>query len=531
MDTHREGLSRDARVLLDAVAAMSSDLELDSVLRRIVESACALTGARYGALGVIGDDQGLSAFITHGISDAERARIGDPPHGRGILGLLIRHPDPIRLPRLQDHAASYGFPTNHPPMTSFLGVPVLIRGEAFGNLYLTEKAGGAEFTEQDQTLVEALASAAGVVVQNARAYAVSERQRAWLEASSRLEQALRPGASDREALDLVAVAARVATGSRAIGVLHARDGQEPHLVSTEGQQAAQLDELLDTLAAELRAAFAGERPAPVPLGTDLLAVAVPVRAALFGPTVLLAVLEAQQGPGLLRTDLDLLASFADQAGLALDRARALQDREQLAIVSDRDRIARDLHDLVIQRLFATGLQLQGVRGQVVSPVVGERIDSTIADLDTTIRDIRSTIFALQRPGGGSSLRARLAGLALEYESVLGFAPTLRTAGPVDTAVPEPVAEHLLAALREALSNAARHAHAHAVQVSVACDAHTVSLTVADDGVGLSGAAARESCLRNLRVRAADLGGSLRLEGVSPHGTSLHWEVPVADREG
>jgi signal transduction histidine kinase len=409
-------------------------------------------------------------------------------------------------------------------MTSFLGVPVLVRGVAFGNLYLTEKADGAEFTDQDQALVEALASAAGVVVQNARAYALSERQRTWLEATSRLDQALRPSASVQEALDLVAVAARVVSRSPTVALLYAGPDGEPLVLSTEGREAERADAVVEYAGEAVRAAFRGERPTPVPLADERLAVAVPIRAELFGPTVLVVELDPRQERGMLSTDLDMLASFGDQAGLALDRARALADREQLAIVSDRDRIARDLHDLVIQRLFATGLQLQGVRGQVVSPVVADRIDSTVADLDTTIRDIRSTIFALQQ-SGTSSLRARLTGLALEYEPVLGFAPAVHASGPVDSAIPDQIAEHLLAALREALSNAARHAGASRVTVDLACDAATVSLRVTDNGVGMR-VGGRESGLRNLRTRAADLGGGLEIVPVDPHGTELRLTVPV-----
>ncbi|MDO7867058.1 GAF domain-containing protein [Nocardioides sp. WY-20] len=524
MEGTEEGLSTDARVLLEAVAAMSSDLDLDKVLRRIVESACELTGARYGALGVIGDHDDLAAFITHGVDDDERARIGDPPHGRGILGLLIRHPGPLRLPHLQEHAASYGFPANHPPMTSFLGVPVLIRGVAFGNLYLTEKAGRAEFTEQDQALVEALASAAGVVVQNARAYALSERQRVWLEATARLEQALRPGSTTKEALDLVAVAARVVSRSPLVAVLSDATGT-PSIVSTEGREADSAPLVVAKAQDAVLEAFAGGRPDPVALDDELLAVAVPVRAELFGAAVLVVVLDPRQERGMLRADLDMLSSFGEQAGLALDRARALADRAELAIVSDRDRIARDLHDLVIQRLFATGLQLQGVRGQVVSPVVADRIDSTVADLDTTIRDIRSTIFALQRPGA-TSLRAQVAALALEYEGVLGFAPVVRTAGPVDTAVSADICEHLVAACREALSNAARHASARSIAVSVSTDSEEVVLTVTDDGIGIT-PGGRESGLRNLRQRADGLGGSLSVLPADPRGTRLLLRVPLS----
>jgi signal transduction histidine kinase len=525
MAANGDGLSQDALALLDAVAAMSSDLELDNVLERIVASACHLTGARYGALGVVGEDDRLTEFITHGLEPGQREQIGDPPHGRGILGLLIRRPTPIRLPRIQDHADSFGFPANHPPMTTFLGVPLLIRGTIFGNLYLTEKQGGDAFTEQDQRLVEALASAAGVVIQNARAYALSERQRAWLEATARLDDALRPGADVTEALGLVAVAARTTAGALAVGVLHGSEGSAPGLVSTEGRDAGLVPGLVDDLRDEVGTAARGERPDPVLLPHDRIAVVVPLRAQLFGPVVMLLVLDrGRQDAGLGHTELELIGSFADQAGLALDRSRALADREQLAIVSDRDRIARDLHDLVIQRLFATGLQLQGVRGQVASAVVAERLDAAVAELDTTIREIRATIFALQHRGGGS-LRAGVQALTREYADVLGFVPALRVDGPVDTVVPAPVAEQLVAVLREGLSNAARHARADHVSVEVRADPDEVVLRLEDDGVGLPSERA-ESGLANARRRAVDLGGGLQLARRAPSGTVLEWRVPL-----
>ena len=175
-----------AQALLEAVMAISSDLDLHAVLTRIVRSATELTGATYGALGVIGPDgENLVDFVTTGIGAHQRELIGDLPRGHGILGLLIEHPEAIRLEDLSAHPSSYGFPPNHPPMTTFLGVPVRIRGTVFGNLYLTEKAGGTAFTAQDELLVRGLATAAGFVIENARAYGLSERRRQWLEASAR----------------------------------------------------------------------------------------------------------------------------------------------------------------------------------------------------------------------------------------------------------------------------------------------------------------------------------------------------------
>jgi signal transduction histidine kinase len=516
------GLPRAAQAMLDAVIAISSDLDMHRVLDQIVISACELTGAQYGALGVIGGDDLLSDFIAHGIDDETRARIGDLPRGRGILHLMIDHPEALRLPRLQDHPASYGFPAHHPPMTTFLGVPVRVRGTVFGNLYLTEKQGGEPFTERDETLVDALATTAGFVIENARAYAVSERQRAWLEASARLTEVLQPSIDVGDALRHVAVGTRLVSRADLVGILRPAPG-EPEVLAVDGRDADRLEALSRELAGPIAEAADGAQPDPVPVDGARVALVIPLRAHLFGTAVLLVVM-ATDDSSLAAKEHELVRSFADQAALALDRIQALADREELAIVSDRDRIARDLHDLVIQRLFATGLQLQGVRAKSVVPEVQARLDQAVADLDTTIRDIRTTIFELQRRSQ-ATLRNAVHELAGEYAEVLGFTPTVRTAGPVDTLVTAEIGEQLLAVLREALSNAARHARAGQVVIEIAANADHVRLSVTDDGVGLSGDRS-ESGLRNARRRAFELGGTLRLGGAQPHGTTLEWQVPL-----
>ncbi len=517
------GLPGDARALLDAVVAISSDLDLHSVLNRIVESACRITQARYGALGVLdAGGHGLADFVTFGLTDEEHRAIGDLPRGRGILGLLIEHPQAVRLEHLAEHPGSFGFPPHHPPMDSFLGVPVRIRGTVFGNLYLTEKQGARGFTEQDEALVQVLATAAGVLIENARSYAQSERRRLWLEASVQITEALQPPIEMDEALRQITVGARRVVRAAAVALLLRRD-VEAEVVAADGADVGRVPDVAADLAGRIAHAEQEQEVAVVPHAEHGTVVLVPLRAQIAEGGVLLVLLGGgRSGPE--SEEVDLLASLADQASLALDRAEALADREELALVADRDRIARDLHDVVIQRLFATGLQLQGARRIAMSDELRERLDSAVLDLDTTIRDIRSSIFELQRVGE-RSLRSDVRDLAKEYVPVLGFTPLVRTTGPVDTAVGDELGEQLLAVLREALSNAARHAEASAAVVEVVVTQDRVLLSVTDNGKGTP-AERRESGLRNVRRRAADHGGTLRLLGEEPHGTRLEWSVPL-----
>jgi signal transduction histidine kinase len=505
--------------------AISSDLDLQGVLTRIVEAATVLTEARYGALGVVGAEEFLVEFVTTGISEEERRRIGDLPHGRGILGLLITDPRSIRLGDLTEHPSSYGFPPNHPPMASFLGVPVRIRGTVFGNLYLTEKAGGGEFSDTDEQLVGALASVAGLLIENARAYGASERRREWLEASASLTDTLEGRVDQQVALDQIAAFARAPARARATAIAGIVDGSvEVRAVACAsgedpGHVRGEITEVLEQLASS---EVTG--PVDVDLGTAGATV-VPLRAHLAPSGLLVALMDANEmrmGDAEAR---ELLLSFADHAALTLDRGQAVYEREELAVLSDRERIGRDLHDLVIQRLFATGMQLQAASIRAVSDDVRGRIDRSVAELDATIRDVRATIFELQSPTTGS-LRGELRALAREYQPVLGFAPVVRTHGPVDTAVPEALREHLLAVCREALSNIARHARATHVAVELVVEGDEVSLMVQDDGVGL-GAGATHSGLRNALERARALGGDLKLEDAVPRGLRFTWWAPLS----
>lgn len=511
------------RSLLEAISAIASDLDLTSVLTHIIEAATALTGAQYGALGVLGSDGELVEFITTGIDDDLRDLIGDLPRGGGVLGVIIERPEGMRLIDLSAHPKSVGFPANHPPMRTFLGMPVRIRGTVFGNLYLTEKAGGLRFTEEDQHMVEALARAAGYVIGNARDYELSERRRQWLEASANLQDALQPPVDHEVALRRFVATTRRLARARA-AVLLASDETEADTLD-----AATADHVAVHAAVEqLRASVDMSPNAPVTTTTvgQFHAVVVPLRSPLVPVRALVTLTDRRLVP-LDGADRELLASFADQAVLALDRAQAMADREEYALTSDRERIARDLHDVVIQRIFATGLQLQAVATLAAgNERVVERIDRATADLDATIKAIRGTIFELQHTGSGS-LRDELRTVVREYVGALGFTPRITTIGPIDTAVSAELADQVLAVLREAVSNVARHAHAESAEVHVEVSDTELVLRVVDDGVGIPAELDRESGLRNSRRRARDLAGSLELVPMDPRGTCFRWVVPLA----
>jgi len=526
------------RALLDAVVGIGTDLDLRSTLQRIVESACALAGARYGALGVIGADRTeLSDFITHGIDPATHARIGDLPHGRGVLGLLITHPTPVRLPDITTHPDSYGFPPNHPPMHSFLGVPVRTREQIFGNLYLAEKRGADEFSDDDEEIVIALAAAAGVAIDNARLFALAQRRERWLAAAAEITGVLLGTVRRTEALRLLARRAREVSGADLVMVLlydaeNARytievaDGVDPGcgvleggLVPVESAAAADFGQEKYRAVEDLRAS--ADWPGPVPDGPALAA-------PLADSNMLHGVLIVAQPAGQVTSDEDavLLSTFAGQAALALERARAQEEREQLVVLEDRERIARDLHDVVIQRLFATGMQLQGAVAHGGRPEAVRRINVAVDDLDATIRDIRRSIFELRTPVG-VSLRTELRDAVVAAGQGLGFRPVLDTSGPVDSAVPEDIVPELLAVLREALANVARHARARGVRVSVRVVDDEVVLQVEDDGVGMGAELARGGVV-NMGERARDLGGAFEAgPGPGGKGTVITWRVPLA----
>jgi signal transduction histidine kinase len=522
--------------LLEAVLAVGSDLDLQTVLRRITEAASTLADARYAALGVIGDDERLSQFVTVGISDEQRARLGSPPSGHGILGILIRDPQPLRLDDLGRNAAAYGFPPGHPPMTTFLGVPIRVRDEVFGNLYLTEKVGGGTFDEEDEAVVLALAAAAGVAIENARLYDTARRRAGWLRANADISTRLLAGADPDEVLALVAGHAReLCLASTCFVALPAgpdrllvevAEGDDAEVITGRVLQVATTP-CGDVLRSGLPQLLVGDAAASVvSADTAGSALLVPLGAESAARGVLVVTTGLGEPP-VAASVVDELSVFAAQATLALEVAEHRRDAERLVVLEDRDRIARDLHDLVIQRLFATGMQLESTARLIDKPDAAARMRRAVDDLDTTIREIRSTIYALTTEPSSEpdSLRSRFFEVIDAGTEQLGHTPAVRMAGLVDTSVPPPVAEHLLAVLREALSNAARHADARRVEVVL--DVGTsVTLTVRDDGHGLPTTPHRRSGLAHLEARAQDVGGTFSVQTPPGGGTELVWTAPL-----
>jgi signal transduction histidine kinase len=525
--------------LLEAVVGVGSHLELEAVLRQIVEAAVELVSARYGALGVIGDGR-LAEFIPVGLDESEIAAIDHWPEGRGILGKLITDPRPLRLHDISADPGSGGFPEGHPPMRSFLGVPIRIRDEVYGNLYLTEKRGG-DFDEEDEALVQALAAAAGVAIENARLYAEARRQQQWLRATAEVTQRLLSGDQPGDVLGLVTQQALEMSGADLV-VLALPTGDRRQLVIEHASGDGAAGALGLVLPAEGSASgivMASGKPLTVEnFSADPRVAPVARRHMPLGPAVLFPLGPAGNVRGVLTAGrqqgafplappaVEMVTTFAAQAGIGLELAEHRRDAQRLALFEDRDRIARDLHDQVIQRLFATGMSLQGAAARMRNPEAGRRVEQAVDALDETIRDIRAAIFRLQSRGeaDGARLRTRILAVIEEMTESLGFAPALRLAGPLDTQVPGPIARHLLAALREALANAAKHAHASRVDVSVEAGPD-LTLTVRDDGVGLP-ETARRSGLGNLANRAGELGGSFRAAPAGGGGTELEWRVPL-----
>ena len=527
MTSAREVLGTQGRLraLLRANSAIIEHLDLPVVLQRITDAAVELVGARYGALGVVSPEGGLEQFITIGMTPEEIAAIGHLPEGHGLLGALIDDPRPIRIPTIADHPLSVGFPEGHPPMDSFLGVPIRVRDEVYGNLYLSNHIGG-EFTAEDEQLVTALAATAGIAIENARLYSETQRRQAWADASAELAAALLAGDDSQTMAILCTRVLHLAAADAVYVLLPTEDAAVMRVAIARG-----VDEELITgssfalagTAAEAALSSLGPHQLDERSGTQpMCALAVPFAV----PDSSMAVLVAARfgiDNRFARGDLEFAADLARQASVAMELAAARSDRQRMDLIEDRGRIARDLHDHVIQQLFGTGLELQAIAS---SGVATERIMQAVEGIDASISHIRTIIFALSSPSRASKSGVREAIFALVKDAApsLAHTPTVHFAGPVDLVLTDELADDIVAVTREALMNVVKHAEAQNTTVSLALEGADVELRIADDGHGATGGG-RRSGVANLEQRALLRGGSFEFDSDAT-GTRVRWTVPV-----
>ena len=537
---------RDAPGLAAAVLAAAAEDQLETTLHGIVAAAVEHVDASYGALGVLTADGGrLDRFVIVGMDDDDRERIDRLPKGQGILGLLVEEPTVLRLDDLGAHPAAVGFPPGHPPMRSFLGVPVRVRDAVFGNLYLTEKRTGGPFTVADVEAVEALAAVAGLAIENARLAERAERRRSWGQAGTEIATALLSGADPDEVLRSIAARVHSLTRADMLAVLQPSpddDGESLTIVTAAGSHADDVEGV--RLPMEGSHAGRAHRSGRATILEDIATQGLDgPRAAIarelargYGPALLvplgqcaglglLAVLRRSGGEAFTSEDLDLLCGFATQASVALELALSQQRERRLQVQADRDRIARDLHDHVVQRIFATALSLDRVSRSLVDeqPEAAARLAASVDELDGTIAEIRAAIFELRQEDAvpTESLRRQLTDVVRQVTEGHSLRRDIRIRGGVDD-LPRALAPDLLAVVRELVTNVVRHASASRVTVTVSAE-EEVRIVVSDDGGGLPEVTVR-SGLANLADRAERRGGRLAISS-GPSGTEVAWTVP------
>jgi signal transduction histidine kinase len=530
------------RHLLEAVVGEAWDLPLDAVLSRILSAASNLVDARYAALGVLteGPECRLRTFVHLGMGDELATRIGDLPSGRGLLGLLIEDPRPLRLPDVAAHPSSYGFPEHHPAMTSFLGVPITVHGRALGSLFLTDKSGSTDFTETDEAVVVALAGVAGVAIENANRRESAAQRQAWLTATAEITALLVDDTSEEPALQVVADRARSVAGADVSWVVTGSDPHHLHLevvsgapLDLEAMRALPMKESLASIVVRTGEAIAVRDVASDPRAVDPSSlegwprlgpvVVLPLRSDRGVEGALSLAWKPENSDGYLRLDPALPASFAEHAALAVHVARSRDERQRLTLYEDRDRIGRDLHDLVIQRLFGVGLSLQSASNLSQAEEFSARLEQAIDEIDGTIKDIRRAIFALGSLDTATDVQSQIEDLVERIGSTMKLRPQLLIEGPVRTAVAPELAPDLVAVLSEALTNVSRHAEASRVEVEVTVTADSVEVRVSDDGRGM-GEDVVESGLDNMRARAQKHGGDLVVESERGAGTTVVWRA-------
>jgi signal transduction histidine kinase len=527
------------RRLLDANRSIVSELSLAGVLQRIVEAARDVVGAEYAALGVFGQDGAMEQFIHVGVSDEVVQAIGQHPKGLGVLGALLEDPGTIRTRRISEHRRFGRFPAGHPHLQSFLGVPIQVPGSVFGIIYLADRDEG-EFTSEDEELVLALAATAGIAIENARLYEESRHRQEWLRARAEVARSI--AASDQDAaLELIVESVRRLAAADIVWIAHPHgDTGRLDVLAADGAGAEEIrhtryerDGSLAGAALQRRSGviLAGAEsyheadvlPATigrlgpvmaVPLGTDNRSAAAVV--------VVGRVLGRRQFTG---SDLEMADSFATAAAIAMELAEARITEERLALFEDRERIARDLHDHVIQRLFAMGLRLQSVSEGLDDPEFRNRMADVLFDVDETIRSLRTAISTLRERPAGAGLRNTVLAVVETMSAVLPRRPEVIMLGPLDTITDPELVPDVEAVLREGLSNVARHAGAQRVTIRVEMTANELEVRICDDGCGIPPGSQR-SGLTNLRRRARQYGGTLIVTSPEDGGTNLSWTIPV-----
>lgn len=508
------------RELLEAVLLVGHGLDLNESLQRITEVAASVLDAQYCALGVRGPHRGLQAFVYTGIPPRVRARMGRLPVGRGVLGELLDHPEVLRIKDLGTHPASIGFPPHHPPMNTFLGAPIIVRGELFGSIYLTEKQSAPEFSEQDEQIVSVLAVAAGIAVDNARMYEKQRVRHRWMEILAHRGSEPMSGLALRDTLDGLCADVAALTGAADAFIVTSDNGR-PHLHGHTGAPVDPADIAWPGLSFSVTEVDGAS--ADWMRGGARWKTAQPMQRApgAFGAIVLTHV----DRPAWEPEETAGLAGVARVASLALAYAEQQQLARDLEMLEDRHRIARDLHDHVIQRLFAVGMSLQTM--QATPAEFDRRVAQVIDDLDATIGQIRTAIFDLQSAaidGQAITLRRKVLDVVAELARHAPIVPSVAFVGPVDTLVPHVLAPHVEAVLREGLSNALRHSGATSIGVRIVAD-DVLSVQVSDNGTGIPTDVAYRG-LDNLTGRADDCDGNFTVETTQGEGTTLIWEVPL-----
>jgi signal transduction histidine kinase len=536
------GSDRNAR-LLEVGLALSSELSLSVVLQRIIDLAVEVTGGRYGALGVLGPDERISEFVTTGITEEQRRAIGDLPVGHGILGVLIGDAKPLRLRSISDHPQSVGFPPNHPPMRSFLGAPVKARGRVFGNIYLTEKQGATEFSVEDENALIILAAQAGVAVENAHLYEEARQRERRLEAIRQITTRILEGAEPEQILELVAPQARELVGADLATIAVPTDQGDSLIVQVaDGVNADELrgmvfaveqsvsGEILITGRPIIVGNASGDErvhQAMVKLGEMGPAMFLPlaVRGSAFGT---LAVANRPGGRTFSQEDLAVVETFAGQASVAIEYGRVQSELKRLTVMDERERIAKELHDGVIQSLFAVGMGLQATATLSKDPDLEQRIYDAVSEIDRAIRDLRNYIFGL-RPGilADRQLDQAIRQLTEDFQAKTGVTTAVEIDGRV-AAEMSGRAGDVIQLIREALSNVGRHAQAATCRVSLIRTSDGSLLEIDDDGQGfdIESAKGKGQGLRNLEDRANSLGGELEVRSAASDGTTIRVRIPL-----